>query len=401
MFAFFVHKRYIFQFKRYKKLWENFNYKTDLLCLEILALRGLGHKMQRRAKIDETDAKILKMLLRESRTSFTDIAKECKISVGAVRMRYKQLWKEGVINGEIMLVNPHSLGYRHIIDLGVITAVENEEEVAEFLEGKTYISAVVCPVGKYNFYGKAALRDLNDLESILEDLESNRHIKHVDALIWAEAVNIEYPQNLVIKPLKNDNVQKNNHRPPPTSNDEMHVHIDETDRKIAIILSEKSRTPFRKIAEQLGISTKNVIQRYKRLRENVLPLSTITVDLNKLGYNALANLYLKIANRSKMSDIYAQLLQIPNLIVLIRLIGPYDLYACVALEDFGELFKVLEQIRRMNGIETTDNCLGPTVPSWPLNLFPSLLKSEVIQPKYWYGRRQSRNNKEKAPLRQT
>ncbi len=334
-------------------------------------------------KIDEIDAKILRILLSESRTSFTAIANECKITVTAVRMRYKNLWKKGVINGEKMLVNPHCLGYRHIIDLGIMNAVENEKEVAKFLESKTYISEVVGPLGKYNFYGKVALKNLNKLGKIIEDLESNRNIKHVDALIWAEAVNIEYPQNLIIKSLDCENEQKNNHISALTYLDQAPFEIDEIDRKIAKILSEKSRTPFKKIAEQLDISTKTVIQRYKKLRGNLLTLSTITVDLNKLGYKALANLYIKVSNRSKMSDIYSQLLQIPNLIVIIRLIGSYDVYSAIALEDFEKMFEAYERIRRISGIESTEVFLTKMLPAWPLNLFPSLLENEPIQPKYW------------------
>ena len=336
-----------------------------------------------RIKIDEIDAKILRILLSESRTSFTDIANKCEITVAAVRMRYKSLWKKGVINGEKMLVNPHCLGYRHIIDLGIMNAVENEKEVAKFLESKTYISEVVGPLGKYNFYGKVALRDLNKLGKIIEDLESNRNIKHVDALIWAEAVNIEYPQNLIIEPLDCENEQKNNHMSTLTYLDQSPFEIDEIDRKIAKILSEKSRTPFKKIAEQLDISTKTVIQRYKKLRGNLLTLSTITVDLNKLGYKALAHLYIKVSNRSKMSDIYSQLLQIPNLIVIIRLIGSYDVYSAIALEDFEKMFEAYERIRRISGIESTEVFLTKMLPVWPLNLFPSLLDNEPIQPKYW------------------
>jgi Lrp/AsnC family transcriptional regulator for asnA, asnC and gidA len=334
-------------------------------------------------KIDEIDAKILKMLLAESRTSFTDIAEECKITVTSVRMRYKRLWKDGVVNGEEMLVNPHCLGYRHIIDLGIMNAVENEKEVAKFLESKPYISDVVGPLGKYNFLGKVALRDLNMLGETIEDLESNHKIKHVDALIWAEAANIEYPQNLIIKPLDRENERKNNHISTLTNHDQAPLEIDEIDRKIAKILSEKSRTPFSQIAEQLHMSTKTVIRRYKKLRENLLTLSTISLDLNKLGYTALANLYIKVSNRSKMPEIYSQLLQIPNLIVIIRLIGSYDLYSAIALEDFEKMFEANEKIRTITGIETTDVFLTRMLPSWPLNLFPSLLEHESMQPKYW------------------
>ena len=82
-------------------------------------------------KIDEIDATILKTLLAESRTSFTDLAKKCNITVGAVRMRYKRLWKVGIINGEVTLINPHCLGYRHIVDLGIITETENEKDRPE------------------------------------------------------------------------------------------------------------------------------------------------------------------------------------------------------------------------------------------------------------------------------
>ena len=129
--------------------------------------------MQSSTKIDEIDAKILKILLVESRTSFTDIANECKITVSAVRMRYKRLWKEGVINGEVMLVNPHCLGYRHIIDLGIINSVENEKKSPSFLKANHIFPKWSVPSGKYNFYGKVALRDLNKLSEIIEDLEAN------------------------------------------------------------------------------------------------------------------------------------------------------------------------------------------------------------------------------------
>jgi len=343
----------------------------------------MGDSLGDQIKIDEIDAKILTMLLAESRTSFTDIANECNTTVTSIRMHYKRLWKYGVVNGEQMLVNPQCLGYHHIVDLGITTTVENEKEVAKFLEGKPYISEMVSPAAKYNFLGKVALKDLNTLGEIIEDLESNSNIKHVDALIWAQAVNIEYPQNLIIRPLDSSDERKNSQMPALTNNYQASVEIDETDREIAKILSRESRTPFLKIAEQLKISTKTVIRRYSKLRENLLPFSTIAVNLNKLGYRSLANIYIKVSKRSKMSEVCSQLLQIPNLIVVIRYIGPYDLYSAIALEDFDRMFEAHDKIRAINGIETADVFLTRMVPSWPLNLFPSLLENETLKPKYW------------------
>ena len=149
--------------------------------------------------VSEIDAKIIKILLAESRTSLTSIAKECHLTVAAIRMRYKRLCKEGIITGEKMLVNPHSLGYRHIVDLGIITNVEKEKETAKFLESKPYISQVVGPIGEYNFYGKVALQDLSKLKDIIEDLKQNHNIKQVQSFIWIQAVQVENPQNLVLR----------------------------------------------------------------------------------------------------------------------------------------------------------------------------------------------------------
>ena len=333
-------------------------------------------------QIDEVDAKILKTLLKESRTSFTNMAKMCGITIGAVRMRYKNLWKAGIINGEVMLVNPHSLGYKHIVDLGITTLLQNEKEAMEFLKNKPYIRHIVGPFGKYNFWAKVALRDVKKLTEILQDLESNSFIEHVDSFIWAEAVNIEYPDNLVINSIRGSSHDCADKLRQSCSLEE--INIDTIDRKIATILSQHSRTPFRKIGAEVGVSTKNVIQRYKKLRENVLALSTITVDLEKLGYKSAASIFMKVTNRSKMLEICTQLFQIPNLIAMIRLIGVYDLYVNIVLADFEDLFRATEQIRRVQGIEKTETILTPAIRAWPLHLFPSLLQSDLMEPKCWF-----------------
>ncbi len=106
-----------------------------------------------------------------------------------------------------MLINPHCFGYQHIVDLCITNAIEDDVEVTKFLETKPYIAGLVGPWGNYNFLGKVPLRDLKKLQDIIEEFEANRYIKHVDALIWAKAANIEYPKNLVIRPLGEDSRQ--------------------------------------------------------------------------------------------------------------------------------------------------------------------------------------------------
>ena len=332
--------------------------------------------------IDVIDAKILHILLNESRTSFTNIAKTCSISVGAVRMRYAKLKKTGIITGETMQVNPHSLGYQYVSDLGITTDIEKEAEVKEFFNTKPYLAHTVGPLGKYNFWTKVVLSDIKELNSIIEDLEAHPSIRRVDAFTWSEAVYMDHAENLVIPPLSEKGYAEfRAQRGLVDSGCFEKVELDAKDLEIVKVLSAHSRIPFRKIAQSLGISTKNVIQRYRRLRKSVLVRSSITVDLRKLGYAAWAHLLIKVENRSKVGEICGQLLALRNLIVLIRYIGVYDLYATVVVADFEDLFEVTERIRRIRAVEQTDVYVSPIFPRWPFNLFTFLLDPENMAAK--------------------
>ncbi len=328
-------------------------------------------------KIDGTDIKILKTLLVESRTSFTKIAKDCDITVAAVRKRYKRLWKVGIINGEIMQVNPYSLGYKCVTDIGIMTAIENEKEIIDFLVTFPFIVAIhPMGFGKYNIGATIALRDIEKLASVIEKLESNPYIKRVDTLIWAETKNLEHSENLVMGP-HDERKQAVTKAKLSTNNQEQATHLEQIDKEIIKILSKNSRLPFTRIAKQLNVSTIKVIQRYKKLRDSTLTMSTITVDLRMFGYKAFIHLFIKAKDRSKMPQIYAQLLEVPNLIVAIRLIGPYDVRALVAIAEFNDTFELSNRIRRIAGLEQPEFYLTPIFWVWPLNVFAPLLEPEV------------------------
>jgi Lrp/AsnC family transcriptional regulator for asnA, asnC and gidA len=323
--------------------------------------------------IDEIDTKIIMSLLKEARTTFTDMAKECKITISAVRTRFTRLKKEGIINGAIMQVNPYSLGFKCVCDITLKTDPEKEKakEVMAFLKEKKYPQVIFGPRGRYNMDIVAILPSFTELRGVLEEMEASPHIKHVESLIWTEVVNVDHPENLVLTPIKQLEKKKVNCEMPIVNQNE--IKIDEIDRQIAEILSGSARTPFRRIAEQLNISTKNVIKRYKKLRGNVLTISTITVNLQKLGYKAIAHLHIKVANKSETTRIFTQLLQIPNLLVAIRFIGHYDIKAMVTLKDFEEMFSLADKIDKIKGIEQTDTFLTKAFPVWPFNMFASTL----------------------------
>ena len=158
--------------------------------------------------------------------------------------------KAGIINGQIMQVNPQSLGYKCIADIGIITSMDNEKKVYEFLKTRPYIQHILGLFGKYNIGVKVALKDVKQLTEIIDDLESNIYIKHVDAMIWAETINMDHNENLIIKPLSQDEPILLSKPAKPVNNEE--IVLDQKDRQIARILTSNARIPFKKIAEELG-----------------------------------------------------------------------------------------------------------------------------------------------------
>jgi Lrp/AsnC family transcriptional regulator for asnA, asnC and gidA len=318
------------------------------------------------------------MLLTESRISFTEIAKECKISVGAARMRYNHLKRVGVINGEIMQVNPYSLGYKCVGNIGINTSAEKEKEVRKFLEEQSTPNLLLNSWGKYNIGIIVSEKNIEQWAGLLRHLESNPDIKQVDPLIWTEPTGMDHPENLEIKPIESKQQGKKIIRQHPAAISNEQKEIDEIDRQIAEILVHNSRTSFRKIAEKLKISTKKVIQRYKKLKGNMLTLSAITLDLKKLGYNAKVEIFLK-CERSKMSEIRSKILQMPNVIVFIGLIGSYDLLAIAALEDFDALISLEKGMRAIRGVEQIDFFVSEIFPAWPLSVYASLVEKGIPQ----------------------
>ena len=148
--------------------------------------------------------------------------------------------------------------------------------------------------------------------------------------------------------------------------------MDETDIEIAKILTNNARISFRKIAKQLGISTKKVITRYEKLKE-LLPNATVTLDLKKLGFIAQAVILVKISYKKELNEILKKIVQIPNAIVAIKHYGPFEITVIVPFKNFEQLYKTYDEIAKIEGIKEMDIHVTDTFPEWPRNTYSHIL----------------------------
>jgi DNA-binding Lrp family transcriptional regulator len=340
-------------------------------------------------KIDEINANIIKALLADARTSFTAMAKQNNITVVAVRSRYENLRKTGVINGAIMQINPASLGFNCTGYLGLSVNPEKTEEIKEFLNKEPYILSTWNKIQEVNLAAFFAMPNLEYFNSVSDKLKSYPHIKSIQPLIYVGFLVSDHPENLIIKtdvdvePLTD--VEKKSHplkQEPlhPQLRNKTYVHppemqqISNVDRQIAKMLSEDARTPFSSIAKKLNLSTSHIIKKYQKLKKRELFLrSTVTLDLRKLGYKANAMIYLKIEIGTDFAQLQKQLLAIPNLIILVKTIGESDMLAITPIATFEDLFKIEAKFRNIKGVNVVQINVNPTFQQWPFNYFAQVL----------------------------
>ncbi len=152
--------------------------------------------------------------------------------------------------------------------------------------------------------------------------------------------------------------------------------MDKIDLEIAKILSMNARIPFRKIAQQLDISPQMVIRRYQKLRKTLFSYSSVTLNLEKLGFKASAVFSLKISKekQGEIDRIYDKITKFPNVIVANKLLGPVDIFCLVPVKSFEEIFEFQNRLSDIVGIEEVNMTIYRAHKNWPRQLYHKLLE---------------------------
>jgi Lrp/AsnC family transcriptional regulator for asnA, asnC and gidA len=333
------------------------------------------------SKIDEINANIIRKLIANARTSFTKMAKDSNITVVALRNRYETLKKTGIITGEIMQINPYILGFNCNGHLRFNVNQEKIKETIEFLKNEPYIFSIWHRKHEFNIGAFFGTPNLEYFDKIKNRLRTYPYIKDFKHLIYVNYLINDHPEKLIIKNDIDIEQQKDLEKKPhrvllhkPFIETKELKQIPPIDRIIAKMLSENARISFSTIAKKLNVSTSHVIKRYNTLKKkNFFLRSTITLNLQKLGYKGVAMIHFNVEMRTDFSEIQKKILNIPNLIVLVKTIGETDMFAIVPIASFEEFFKLKGILQTTKGIEAIKIDLTPTDLEWPHNYFAQLL----------------------------
>jgi len=120
--------------------------------------------------LDDVDLKILSILMKDSKTPYTDIAKELFVSSGTVHVRMKKMEEMNIIKSFNLQLNYQKLGYDVTAFLGIYLNKSSQYDVvAKALEAIPEIVDVHYTTGNYSMFVKLICKDTNHLREILMD----------------------------------------------------------------------------------------------------------------------------------------------------------------------------------------------------------------------------------------
>ncbi len=151
------------------------------------------------AKIDEIDAKILKSLLKDARTSFAKIAKDCGVSHNTVVKHFQKLQQSGVVIGTSILTRMKDFGYQYPLSVDINVVAGKEQRLLEILGKMPNIRSYYQVVGKYDIHAVFHVKNLEEIEEIRDNLKKEKAVKRLGLTATLNQPSI-FPKNISIKP---------------------------------------------------------------------------------------------------------------------------------------------------------------------------------------------------------
>lgn len=140
-----------------------------------------------RFKLDHIDHKILEMLIENTRTPFTDIAKELNISAGTVHVRVKKMEDAGFITGSSLKLNYDKLGYAFIAYIGVyLNKTSQTQFVLERINDIPFVTVAHVTTGKFNVFCKIRARDTTHAKEIIYAIDDIDGVVRTETMISLE-----------------------------------------------------------------------------------------------------------------------------------------------------------------------------------------------------------------------
>ena len=138
-------------------------------------------------KLDEIDHQILDLLIDNTRTAFTDIAKKLVISAGTVHVRVKKMEDAGIIKGSSLTLDYKKLGYIFICYIGIFLEKTHQTKfVLQKLESIPFVTVAHITTGKFNIFCKVRAKSTDHAKEIIFLIDDVEGVSRTETMISLE-----------------------------------------------------------------------------------------------------------------------------------------------------------------------------------------------------------------------
>ncbi len=139
-------------------------------------------------QIDNTDLKILNILMLDAFTPYTEIAKKVQVAPGTVHVRMRKMEEAGLIKPPQLQVNFHKIGWDITAFIGVfLTKSDQYQHVVAELKKVPEVLSCHYTTGAYSLFLKIICKDTQHLRVVLHDkIQKVEGISRTETLISLE-----------------------------------------------------------------------------------------------------------------------------------------------------------------------------------------------------------------------
>ena len=140
-------------------------------------------------KLDDIDHQILDILIENTRTPFTDIAKKLAVSAGTIHVRVKKMEEAGLIKGSSLTLDYEKLGYAFIAYVGIFLEKTHQTKfVLQRLNEIPNITVAHITTGKYNIFCKVRAKDTKHAKELIFRIDDIDGVYRTETMISLEEI---------------------------------------------------------------------------------------------------------------------------------------------------------------------------------------------------------------------
>jgi Lrp/AsnC family transcriptional regulator, regulator for asnA, asnC and gidA len=126
--------------------------------------------LEQAADIDQLDEKILKLITKNARIPFLEVARECGVSGAAIHQRVQRLFNIGVVTGSEFIINPQKLGYNTCAYMGIyLEKAKYHTQVVAAMREIPEIVECHYTTGQYAIFIKIQTKTNKHLKKIIDE----------------------------------------------------------------------------------------------------------------------------------------------------------------------------------------------------------------------------------------